>query len=71
MVGIPSEEDARVRPYRSMEVPLEFPMGFRLVGRSSEGPFEQLLGIFEEFFSACKTLNVYLLGAYFRPFLRC
>ena len=47
MVGIPSEEDARaVRPYRSMEVPLEFPMGFRVVGRSSEDPSCSVAGKF-------------------------
>ena len=66
---MPFDEDARaVRPYWSMVVPPDFRVALRLtVG----GLFVRLLGIFENFFSAFKLLNVYLLGAYFRPFLRC
>ena len=66
---MPFDEDARaVRPYWSMVVPPDFRVALRLtVG----GSFEQLLGNFEKFFSACNVLNFYLLGAYFRPFLRC
>ena len=66
---MPFDEDARaVRPYWTTVVPPDFRVALRLtVG----GAFEQLLGNFEKFFSACKLLNVYLLGAYFRPFLRC
>ena len=66
---MPFDEDARaVRPYWSSEVPHDFRVALRL---TIGGVFEQLLGNFEKFFSACNMLYFYLLGAYFRPFLRC